>query len=298
VTARSSLCSIGMLALAGNAWAQSNSIPDRMPRVELWGAVMGVTSGPSGALTTSYSPPLLFDGDFTSHAGQTLSADSGFVVGFTGGVNVFPTPHVGFQILMDRASGAVRGSNTSYTMNLQYISRLPSTNEAQPVNINQAVLWPDTSGTLTQVTIAVNAVVRLGRPDRVALTVSGGPTVYRLSGAVQPLAFTTFRLGGHSVLFEDDYRLAMALAPTNALGFDAGGEINVPVSRHAALVAGYRYIVAPTAAVAVSPTAILNGDQVIVQEALSDITAQLRPAPMRVSISGSRVLFGLKFTFH
>ena len=293
---RTVLILLGVFGMAGNVWAQTNGEADHVHRVELWGGITGITSGPAGVLTSSYSPPLLFDGDFTSHAGQTLKADSGFAVGFTGGMNVFPTPHLGFQILLDRASCDVSAVNGAYATSLQYVSRQPSSNETQLVNTDQSVAWPDTSGTLTQMTFAFNAVVRLGRPDRVALTISGGPSFYRLSGAVQPLAYTTFRLGGHSVLFEDDYLLAMSLLPANALGFDAGGELNVPIGHHAAFVVGYRYLGGPTADVAVSPTTILNADQVIVQQALGDVALRLAPAPIRVSVSGSRVLAGFKVT--
>jgi hypothetical protein len=48
---------------------------------------------------------------------------------------------------------------------------------------------------------------------------------------LQPLAFTTYRLGGRSVLFEDDYLLAASLEPTNAVGFNAGGDVSFTVDR-------------------------------------------------------------------
>jgi hypothetical protein len=292
------LISLQLCGLAADASAQVANSAEEVPRVELWGAATFVTSGPTGVLTTSYSPPLLFDGDYTSHAGQTLNATTGFAVGVTAGVNVFATPRFGVQVLFDNATCDLAGTNGPYTIALQYVSRPPPDNKPQTVNIDQSLPWPDTSGALTQRALAFNAVVRLGRPDRVAVTMSGGPVYYRLSGAVQPLGFTTFHLGGHSVLFQDDYRLEMSLNPTNAVGFDAGGDVSISVARHAALMFGYRYFGGPTASVTVQPATVLNADQVLFEQTLDEIAKQLHVAPMQVSVSGSRVIVGLKVMLH
>jgi len=265
------------------------------PRAEVWVAVTGVTTGPAGSLVTSYSPPLLFDGDFTSRGGQTLSAETGAAVGLTGGVNVFPTRRVGIQMLFDRVSFGVSGTNTSYTVALQYVSRPPPDNVPQIVHVDQSVAWPDTSGSLTQMALAFNAVVRIGRADRLSATVSGGPAFYRLSGELQPLGFTTFRLGGHSVLFQDSSRLALSLEPAHALGFDIGGEISLAAGRHTSFIAGYRYFGGPEADVAVSPATVLNSDEVIFEQSMADISSRLGPTPLRMSVSSPRVFFGVRF---
>lgn len=266
------------------------------PRVELWGAITGVMTGPAGSLITSYSPPLLFDGDFTSHGGQTLKADTGATLGLTGGVDIFPTRRVGFQILFDRASFDVSGTNTAYTVALQYVSRQPPDSVPEIVTVNQSITWPDTSGSLTQMALAFNAVVQIGRSDRLSAIISGGPTYYRLSGDVQPLGFTTFRLGGHSVLFQDGHRLALSLEPAYALGFDTGGEVSLAAGRHAAIIAGYRYFGGPGADVAVSSTTILNADELAFEQSIADVSSRLDLTPMRMSVSSSRAFVGVRFT--
>jgi hypothetical protein len=198
--------------------------------------------------------------------------------------------------VLDRASFDLSGTNTAYTYSLQYVSRQPPDNVAQIVNVNRSIAWPDTSGSLTQLTIAFNAVIRIGRPDRLSAALSGGPTYYRLKGAVQPLGFTAFQLGGHSVLFQDDYRLAVSLGPSQSPGFDAGGEVRVPAGRRAAIVAGYRFFGGPQADVAASSTTILNADELTFQQSLVDVASRLALAPMQISISGSRVFIGVMFT--
>ena len=66
----------------------------------------------------------------------------------------------------------------------------------------------------------------MGTSSRVDATLSGGMSLQRLSGTVQPLGFTQYNLGRHSVLFENEYRLAMSLDPTSAVGFNLGGDLN------------------------------------------------------------------------
>src|SRR6266545_6007999 len=112
--------SIAFALLAGAQSAAAQTLGAReFPRLELWIAASAVLKGPAGSLVTSYSPPLLFDGDFTSRGGQMLAAEANFATGVTGGINVFPSAHVGFQILIDRAACNVHGDNGAYTIALQ-----------------------------------------------------------------------------------------------------------------------------------------------------------------------------------
>lgn len=278
--------------------AQASSAPPAAPRYELWAAVTGATGGPAGKIATSYSPPLLLDGDYISHGGQTLDAESDRAIGLSGGINLFFMTRLGVQILLDRTSFPLSGSSTPYAFGLQYISRPPPNNEPQVVSVNQSVVWPATSGTLTQSAVGFNVVVRLGRPDHVGFTISGGPSYVRVSGVVQPVGYTTFQLGGHSVLFEDDYRLAVALNSANVVRFNVGGDLTIAAGRSTAVLIGYRYLAGPNVDVSLRPSAILNPDQVFVQQTLDEIASRIAPASMRLSTSGSRLLAGVKVMFH
>ena len=239
--------------------------------------------------------PLLFGSDFTSRGGQTLAANAQSTLGLSGGVNIFPVSRLGLQVLVERASYDLSGANTPYLIALQYISRPPPSGEAQQTTLNQSNAWPDTSGSLTEWAVAFNAATRVGHPDRVGLILSAGPTFYRLSGEVQPLGFTTFRLGGHSVLFQDDYRLAASFEPSTGLGFDAGIELTAALGPHAAFVTGYRYFGGPALDARVQPTDILNTHELIQPESISSIVARLGPPAARVSMDSSRLFVGIKF---
>jgi hypothetical protein len=282
-----------MLGIGSAAMAQPASQASA-PRLELWAGVSGTPSGASGQLVSSYSPALLFDGEFTSHGAQTLVFRHTSAAGFEGGGNWFVTPYAGVQILVDRVSADVSGANGPYDVSLHYISRPPPSNQPIPVDVARSSIWPETAGSLTQLTMALNGVVRIGQPARVSATLSGGLSYYRLNGAVQPLGYTTYRLGGHSVLFEDDYRLALSLDPASALGYNLGGDLSLTVHRGVAVMVGYRYFGGPTVDVPARVTTILNADQVIVQQPIADINARLAPGPARVDLSGSRLVVGLK----
>jgi hypothetical protein len=283
---------IALWAVSARADAQPAAAPER--RIELWGALGRAGAGPHGVLESSYSPPLLLDGDFTSHAGQTLTIDTGPTLALAGGVNLFVLRRVGLQIAVDRASHDVSGSNGAYALRLQYVSRLPPDDRPQPVDVNTSVGWPDTRGSVTELVLGFNAIVRVDTSDRFDVIASGGPVVYRLSGNLRPVAYTAFQLGGHSVLFEDDYRLVADAAPAYGVGFNVGADLSVPMARRVALTIGFRYVHGGDATVSVAPAGILNPDQVTFAQPLEAIATRLGLPAMRVSASGSRMLVGVK----
>ena len=197
------LIALAICAISRASFAQAASGPTEEPRVEFWGAVTAGQTGPSGSVVSSYSPPLLLDGsDYTSHASQTVTFDGQTHVGFEAGANLFFARHAGLQLLFDRQSPDLEGTNGPYDVTLNYISRPPPDNQTIPVTVNNSTPWPDTTGSITQSTFSVNGVVRVGTSSRIDATLSGGLSIQRLSGTVQPVGFTQYNLGGHSVLLK------------------------------------------------------------------------------------------------
>lgn len=287
---------IGLFADPIAALAQARHGDDAA--VEIWGAMAAALAGPTGTVVSDYSPPLLLDGnDFTSRGAQTLTIDTMRAPGVTGGVNVFPLAHFGIQVLVDRASFGVSGTNTPYVYTLTYVSRQPPDNVPQTFTIGDTVAWPDTSGSVTQLSMALNAVARIGSPSGFNVTLSGGPTIAWLTGTAEPLGYTAFNMGGHAVLFSNQYRLAMEIDRAHAFGFDAGGEFNAPVGRHLAVVVGYRYFDGGDVDVTATAKQILNPDVIGLSQSLDDIASRIAPVHGRLSTSGSRALVGLKVRY-
>jgi hypothetical protein len=287
-----------MIALAAPRAAAGQSSPPAAPsRFEAWAGLGVSLSGPSGSLTSSYSPPLLFDGDFTSSATQTIAFETGSAAGVEGGVNVFFTGHAGFQVLVGGGSADLSGSSTPYSYALAYTSRQPPGDQEVPVVVQNRTPWPDPTGSLSDFRTSINGLVRIGPAGRTWGDISGGLTFHRLSGTLQPLAYTSFRLGGHSALFVDDYRLRVALEPTVAVGFNVGGDLNVAVARHFALLAGYRYEGGSRAQLVVQPGSVLNPDEITLEQPLADIAHRLALPPAEASYSGSWMVVGAKLTY-
>jgi hypothetical protein len=80
------------------------------------------------------------------------------------------------------------------------------------------------------------------------------------------------------------------------VGFDAGVEVDMPLNRHAAIIAGYRYFGGPDAEPRVSPTKVLNADEITFEQPIADIASRLALPPMKISVSSSRLFVGVKFT--
>ncbi len=262
---------------------------------EIWGGVTTVVTTPSGSFVSSYSPPLLFDGTFSSHAEQELMLEGRRTIGAMTGMNAFIGRWLGVQVLADWASMDITGQNGPYEYSLFYTARLPPNDVLVPTKIAQTIPWPDTAGTLKSVVLAFNAVGRVGRTDRVSLTVSGGPAYYHFSGSVLPVAYTQFQVGGHSVLFQNDYRVTMSLDAANAWGFDVGGDLNLPLGRHTALMIGYRYFGAGVFNASAAVASATSSDQPLAPESLAEVAAHLTPVTIQLRPGSSRIVIGLKW---
>lgn len=283
---------LSIVAIASDARAQS--LATTSSPFDVWLGISATPTGSSGVLKSSYPPALLFDGVFTSAAAQTITFDTGSATGLSGGANLWVGERAGIQILADRVSHPLTGASTPYTFSLQYASRLPPNDDVQSVDVHRTVPWPEVTGSFRDLNVSVNAVVRAGHANRVSATASGGLTIHRLTGTLQPMAFTSFRLGGHSVLFEDDYRLTMVLGPAISIGVNVGGDVDIALGPHAALTAGYRYFGASSPQIAAQAHDVVNADQVVFEQSLSDISARLGATPVTVSLSHSRITVGVK----
>jgi hypothetical protein len=188
-------------------------------------AVFGAATG-AAAQTTSIAPRVEVWGAVASRVDRFQRVESVSVVWSIAGINVFPTEDVGIQLLFDRTPGQV-----------------------------------DLAGPVTNMSMAFNALVRLGPRGR-AVTVSGGPAFFRLGGDVA-------MAGGTLRTFDI----------AHVIGANAGADVTVALDRHVALFAGCRYFGGPSAAVARTPASAGTDDVPRLQE-----------------VSGSRVFIALMFS--
>ncbi len=281
-------------AIASPLAAQSPAPPGLPPSVEVWGA-LSVGPGPGdGLLSSRYSPPLLRDGSFTSQADQSLTLHPGAMTGFEAGIAWFPTRVVGLRVAVSRQRADLSGANGPYHVRLDYTSQPPPDYTPTPVTVEYTRQWPDTSGSMREWDVTVAGAARWGPGRPVSGSVFAGLTWRRASGLAESLGYTTFSLGGHSVLFSDQERFAFEFGPVTKLGFNAGADLDIALGRHAALVVGYRYTGGPETLLPVRLTRLVNPDEVISQTPLPDAQLRLAPGPVALTPGGSRLVFGLK----
>lgn len=263
-------------------------------RVELWGAFSAVLDAPAGTLGSSFTPPLFSGTAISSYGNQILTINGNNGPGWQAGVNFFPSRHLGLQVLVDRGKADVSGVNGNYTVELTYVYQDPFSLAKRIFTTGGSVPWPDTTGTLKQLTVGFNAVARTDPARRVSASVSGGLSWYRITGDAQPLGYTEYHMGGHSTLFSSDMKLAIGLGPTDSAGYNIGGDVSIALGPHAAILLGYRYLGGKSVDVAVTPIAVVNAAETPLVPTPQEIAQRMQPAPVHLRVSSSRLVAGLK----
>lgn len=291
--------SVASLVVCLTLWAgMSAAQPSSTVRqIELWGGIVALGEAPTGRLTSTYAPPLLPAGEFSSRGGQTLTLDARRALGFEAGVNILSSRHLGLQIAASRASADLAGANGPYGFEFTYVSRQPPDSTPQTFSIQQSIPWPDTTGSMSMVTASLNGIVRVGSAGHVNATASAGVGYGRISGTARALGYTTFRMGGRAVLFSDEYHIEAALGAASAVGFNVDGEIAVPVRDRTAVLVACRFFAAPPVDVSVRAASILNAGEVTNEETVDSVSRRSPIAPVRMDVSGARVLAGVKVLF-
>lgn len=283
------------VALCGGVAAaqpQPSPNPDPVSPVEVWGALHATFGSDAGQLPSSYVPQVGSAPDAEGRARQVLALDPAKGRGGEFGVNLFPSRAVGIQAFVSYASADVGGVNAPYEIDLRYTSRPPPDNRPIPVEVHRSLAWPDTTGRLRQWTLGVGPAVRWRRSPA-SVVVSGGIAWARTSGEAEPLGFTTFWLGGHSVLFSEDVRLRVSLDPTMSVGGYLGTALGLDLARHLALTASVRLLLVGELDVPARIDAILDGTGGLTSPEPGDIDRIVAAGPARLTPQRLSVAVGL-----
>jgi hypothetical protein len=297
-----SCLAVGFVLLLGRvAAAQPGS-----GRIEVWGGLTLVATNVDTRVVTrytpaidSYSPPLA-----GSTAGQTVQVVGANATGVGGGVNLFFSRHAGFQFLVESEAIDLTGVNGDYTVLLNYTARQPpdyvdrtysSSSRFTPCGMTEA--WgcvPPTTGSLRETTLGFNAVGRWPAGRRVNVELSGGLSYYDLRGDAEALRYTVYRMGGHSTLFSEQYRLAYSVGPAHAFGANLGATLDVELGGGVCLMADARYFTAAAIAAPVTVTEVTNRDTIVFLQEPATIQGNLHPPDVEISPARLRALVGIK----
>jgi hypothetical protein len=209
------------------------------------------------------------------------------------GLSVYPHSVVGFQFLFDRARVDIEGENPPQQVDLTY----DTIDFPQPTPVTREIHYtldaPDTEGTLDEMAFSFNASARFGAGRPVGGSVSGGLSYYRIHGEAESLAALAAWLGGHAVVFYENYEMSYVLPDTGVIGFNLGGAIDAALGPHAAFFADVRIFVAPKTDVTVDLEEFVSDNVVTVP--LERVEDYLSLPPMSVDPGYFRVLFGVKW---
>ncbi len=261
-------------------------------------SVTAVSPALDGVYRSTYVPPFV-GGSSGGQGSQAIAVTADRAAGVEAALSCFPLEHVGIQVLGSYAGHSVSGAGDSpYAVHLEWVARQPPDYVPRTYSLDDTTPWPATSGSMRQVTLSLNAIGRTSPSRPIRAAVSGGLSYFNWRGSFGPLALTSYWLGGHSVLFSEEYRLSMRAEPGSSLGLNVGGTFEYWVARRAAVSIDYRVFRAASVSSAVSVAEILNGADIVMQSmSLADLQRALHPAPLEVDPSFSRLAVGVAIGF-
>lgn len=264
--------------------------------LEVWGGLPIIDARVESSFATTYTPVLNFSTGTTGQAGQRVDFTGERPVGFEAGLGLFLSPHAGVQLLVAYDRADLVGSLGDYSLRLDYTARQPPDYVSRPYSYSRTFPGGEAmTGRLKQLTISVNGVGRWALASHVVGSLSGGLSYVRASGEGEPLDYTVFQLGGHSVLFYDAYKLTYSLDKADGIGFNLGGGIEIGLAPWLALVGDARYFATPELELPLTVTGLREDSEVYLStQDVPTIQKTLNPAPVKVNTARTRLLVALK----
>ena len=245
----------------------------------------------------SFTPRVEFEPASNGVAGHTLGLAGANGYGLRGTVGIALGRRLGLELLVVQARHDAGGSSTPYAYRFDYTARQPPSNEPRTFTHESEQPWPDASARVRQIVFGLSLRSRFPIGRSATLGLSAGPTLHRVSGEMESLAWTHFYFGGHAVLFEDTFRLGADLPDAWKPGFGLGGELDVRLGGRWSLVVDARYFLAGEAEVQPKLAIVLNADEVLQSLPLEEIATQLPLAPLRLDPSFFAASAGLRLRF-
>jgi hypothetical protein len=286
-----------LLALTATTAAAQPASGDGV-RLEIWGGYAATPPASGGSIASDYSPLMVSSSDYSSHAKQTLAVDTGWGRGFDAGANVFVSPWFGIQGAFLYSRSTISGTgNSDYTVDLRYVSRQPPDYTPHEYSTSSTVAWPDTEGTMSCRSLSLGGVIRVGGASRrFGGSIAGGVSVSHLSADVRSVAYTTFRLGGHSTLFQTQHRVAISTADSDALVRPyIGGDLSIRMNGRVAAFGGIRAELGSPSNVEARPDALVDPDEDAFAPEMSEVQRVLTLGLMRAPTARWHIVAGIRF---
>lgn len=244
------------------------------------------------AFASSYDPPFLYGTESSGVGGQALALERSWRPAFWGGLEWFPVTHAGILVrgLFQRTSFG--GSNTPYEVSVDYLARKPPDYVRREYHYERSTPWPDTAGDLRTWAFDLEATWSSARSGA-RVHADGGLSFVGVSGSLAPVGLTTFQLGGHGVLFPNEYQVTLGLTRTWTIAGVIGGGFSLPIGRGIDVDISGRALLPRTIAADLHATEI-GGDVLIAPLTTGDADRILSPAPLEIKLGTFSVMAGVK----
>lgn len=257
----------------------------------------GIATRGASQVATDFDPPRLSGLDGRGRGTQRVDASGKASPVFEAGAQWFPASRAGIEIWVARDRGDEQATSSPYSTTLTYISRQPPDHVPREFRYERSADWPPVRTEIRRWMVGFNGALRPVSSPRVAWIVSGGLAWVRLSGVIEPLGFTTFVLGGHSVLFPNEYRLTAELEPASAWRANAGTMLDVRLASHLAFTTGVRFVAGADRDLRLRVAGVDRSQAGFEPPPDDEIDEALAGSTARVSTRSFRALAGLKVIF-
>lgn len=284
-------------ALPLMSWASEDEYRNEK-KYELTAAVSMNYPFLSTSYRSEYSTPFMYGQDFSA-ASQILTLEGRRSLGVSVAFNYFPHQNFGLQILLDYFKSTIEGENDPYELSFEYTSYLPPDYIPREETYESSLDWPDTEGYIKHLSLCLNGISRFKIGKNVFASLSAGLSYHSISGMASSLGYSKFWLGGHSVLFSENFQFEFSFEPASKIGINVGGEVSIDLSKMVCFAVGYRYFYCSPILCDIHLEEIINEDEIIrsLEESFQQVEEHMNLEPAEINPSFGRIHIGLKFKF-
>jgi hypothetical protein len=245
------------------------------------------------AYQSSYVPTFLFGTQSDGRATQSITLDRTARPSLWGAFDWFPSPHAGIILRGGFRRSPLDGTNAPYHVAIDYLARQPPDFVERQYHYDRSTAWPDTMGHLDTWSFDAQASIATRANAAWRVHIDGGLSIIGLSGSFEPVGLTTFQLGGHSVVFTNEYQLELGSSRTWTAAFVASGGLTIPLGSRAGLDISGRAVMPRTVSVDLKVLSV-GGDTAIATLSVEEAQRALSPAPMAIKLGTVELLVGLR----
>lgn len=197
-----------------------------------------------GEYSYIYSPPFS-PGAYLSFSELSLNykvkSKNGFGVGF----NYFFFGNFGIRLDVSYFKTAVEGESSKYKIFLQYVSMQPPSYTPRLFSLEREIDWKPVGGNFTRFNSSIDFIYKLRMKNGIRAELMAGFSHESSKLDLKSIGFTKFWLGGHSVLFSENYQIELSSGFIRDFGLSGEGELSLPLGEYLDLAFGVRYFYFP-----------------------------------------------------